>query len=319
MKPSTCPAAEEPLPLGPRSSNRLVSRTRHHAPLRLRLPAPLPAPLLATLLATLLLPAWSCANDEPRTTSPDSGLMENNTGNRDAWVDDAHGEDAWIGDAWLDDAWIDDAGVEAADATTTSTSVAIERPAVTLTFEEICPDAPPCVIRAHLTALSSDVAKARLSCAAQDVCDPASAGWEQLNLDGQWVRMRSPLPAASLTETSGENTWAEMLSPDLYGSVRAIVWFAESGSPFEIASNVVELPICGTPATPPCLTEGAACRLAQDGETGESGETVEAGRCGAGLSCCYPCGVPGCEDVCEPTCDPNSSTEPCFNGCTAHP
>ncbi|MCB9653515.1 MAG: hypothetical protein H6729_05185 [Deltaproteobacteria bacterium] len=310
MKPFERPTPEpRSLPSGPHASKPGAARTNQRA-LHRKFPVP--------LLAALLLPAWSCASDDPSTASPDSnGIMRDDGGsNRDAWVDDAHGDDAWISDAW-----VNDAGVDTADATTTTTSTGTPAPAVTITFYETCPEAPPCFIFAHLTALSSDVAKPLLSCDAQG-CDPASAGWEQLNVDGQWIRKRSPLPPASLVQMPGENTWSEILSTDLYGSVRAVVWFAESGGPVEIASNVVDLPLCGTPATPPCLTEGAACRIVPEGETGETGETgqtVTAGRCGAGLSCCYPCGIPGCEDVCEPTCDPNSSTQPCIDGCIAHP
>lgn len=39
--------------------------------------------------------------------------------------------------------------------------------------------------------------------------------------------------------------------------------------------------------------------------------------CGAGLSCCYPCGIEGCENVCEPSCD---DSEPgCSGGCLLRP
>lgn len=35
--------------------------------------------------------------------------------------------------------------------------------------------------------------------------------------------------------------------------------------------------------------------------------------CGAGLACCYPCGIPGCSNRCEPAC---KATDPgCSNGC----
>jgi hypothetical protein len=39
--------------------------------------------------------------------------------------------------------------------------------------------------------------------------------------------------------------------------------------------------------------------------------------CGAGYSCCYPCGVEGCEFQCEPTCA--SGTPACFDGCLLRP
>lgn len=42
-----------------------------------------------------------------------------------------------------------------------------------------------------------------------------------------------------------------------------------------------------------------------------------AGTCAPGLSCCYPCGIPDCHDVCQPTCDPS---EPgCMGGCYLYP
>lgn len=39
--------------------------------------------------------------------------------------------------------------------------------------------------------------------------------------------------------------------------------------------------------------------------------------CGAGLSCCYPCGIPGCTNVCEPTCTEGSPG--CSGGCMLRP
>jgi hypothetical protein len=56
---------------------------------------------------------------------------------------------------------------------------------------------------------------------------------------------------------------------------------------------------------PPTLGNGDAC-----------GEGV-VGECGDGLSCCYPCGIPGCTNVCEPTC---AEGEPgCAGGCLLRP
>lgn len=37
--------------------------------------------------------------------------------------------------------------------------------------------------------------------------------------------------------------------------------------------------------------------------------------CGEGLSCCYPCGIPGCSNQCEPSC----TSEGCFEGCALRP
>ena len=50
-----------------------------------------------------------------------------------------------------------------------------------------------------------------------------------------------------------------------------------------------------------------------------SGDTCEPGAdaCGAGLTCCYPCGIPDCEFVCEPTCDPDDPA--CSGGCYLRP
>ncbi len=39
------------------------------------------------------------------------------------------------------------------------------------------------------------------------------------------------------------------------------------------------------------------------------------GACGPGLSCCYPCGIEGCDFVCMPTCD----DEWCSGGCPMYP
>ncbi|MBX3269016.1 MAG: hypothetical protein KF729_02075 [Sandaracinaceae bacterium] len=44
---------------------------------------------------------------------------------------------------------------------------------------------------------------------------------------------------------------------------------------------------------------------------------AEVGACGAGLACCYPCGIPGCDFRCVPACDPS---EPgCAGGCVPRP
>lgn len=92
-------------------------------------------------------------------------------------------------------------------------------------------------------------------------------------------------------------------------------------------------PICGEACDAPCgccaCGEGArmdaggvsyvcsgGCWMAQG--TGGSGDPcTSSSDCGAGLSCCYPCGVPGCTNVCEPTC---SDAEPgCAGGCFLRP
>jgi hypothetical protein len=89
-------------------------------------------------------------------------------------------------------------------------------------------------------------------------------------------------------------------------------------------------PICGEACDSPC-----GCCPCADGEEMGTGYVCEAGcwaprgtgasgdhctvtsDCGGGLSCCYPCGVPGCTNQCTPTCahgDPG-----CVNGCAAVP
>jgi hypothetical protein len=53
-------------------------------------------------------------------------------------------------------------------------------------------------------------------------------------------------------------------------------------------------------------------------ELGSVGTECESSAgCGEGLTCCYPCGIPDCEFVCEPTCDPG--TPECFGGCLLRP
>lgn len=52
--------------------------------------------------------------------------------------------------------------------------------------------------------------------------------------------------------------------------------------------------------------------------TGMSGDTcTSTADCGAGLSCCYPCGIPDCDFICEPSCAPG--TPGCADGCLLRP
>lgn len=51
----------------------------------------------------------------------------------------------------------------------------------------------------------------------------------------------------------------------------------------------------------------------QDGDTCQSAPDA----CDAGLSCCYPCGIQGCQNMCMVTCDPADPA--CFDGCYAFP
>jgi hypothetical protein len=39
--------------------------------------------------------------------------------------------------------------------------------------------------------------------------------------------------------------------------------------------------------------------------------------CMTGLACCYPCGVPGCQEVCTLPCDPQDDS--CVEGCRLVP
>jgi hypothetical protein len=67
-----------------------------------------------------------------------------------------------------------------------------------------------------------------------------------------------------------------------------------------------------------CDGESSTCHDSMGGALGD-GETCDpaASRCGAGSSCCYPCGIPDCDYVCEPTCDPSDPS--CVGGCMLRP
>jgi hypothetical protein len=56
-----------------------------------------------------------------------------------------------------------------------------------------------------------------------------------------------------------------------------------------------------------------ACMQLGEGDVCDPGASL----CGAGLTCCYPCGVPGCNNICEVTCDPNDPA--CVDGCLIRP
>jgi len=55
------------------------------------------------------------------------------------------------------------------------------------------------------------------------------------------------------------------------------------------------------------------CYVATTGGLGPGEVCTAHGDCRTGLSCCYPCGIAGCDNVCEPSCDPG--TPGCFGGC----
>lgn len=57
------------------------------------------------------------------------------------------------------------------------------------------------------------------------------------------------------------------------------------------------------------------CYAPRGGGSGDPcGSSAE---CGPGLSCCYPCGIPGCMSVCEPSC--TEGTPGCAGGCLLRP
>lgn len=89
-------------------------------------------------------------------------------------------------------------------------------------------------------------------------------------------------------------------------------------------------PICGQACDAPCgccpctdgeemgtgyVCEGGCFAPRGSGASGDPCTTTSA--CGAGLSCCYPCGTPGCSNRCEPTC--NVGDPGCVGGCLQRP
>jgi len=48
--------------------------------------------------------------------------------------------------------------------------------------------------------------------------------------------------------------------------------------------------------------EGTVCRAGERQIPGQAPPEVQA--CAAGLRCCYPCGIPGCDSVCMADCGP---------------
>ena len=54
---------------------------------------------------------------------------------------------------------------------------------------------------------------------------------------------------------------------------------------------------------------GAICAGAPD--------SAVAVTCAPGLACCYPCGIPGCANQCEPTC--HTGDPGCAGGCLQRP
>ncbi|MCA9611037.1 MAG: hypothetical protein KC619_35830 [Myxococcales bacterium] len=79
---------------------------------------------------------------------------------------------------------------------------------------------------------------------------------------------------------------------------------ADDGTTYDGSREVRVECVAGSCTTTFGLPSGAAC-------------TAPGDTCGAGLSCCYPCGIPGCDNVCEPTCDPGDPG--CVDGCMLRP
>lgn len=115
------------------------------------------------------------------------------------------------------------------------------------------------------------------------------------------------------------------------GTVRALGIRADAQSGFDVAEAACRdiTPACGCPteitrADDDTIDDGAPARV--ECVAGQcvstfgraSGAACSAEQpCGPGLSCCYPCGIPGCENRCEPSCaegDPG-----CAGGCLLRP
>lgn len=127
---------------------------------------------------------------------------------------------------------------------------------------------------------------------ADEDSDGDSAGAFECCVDGHITRCScpdgAPCDPASF-EDCGDGTCAETLAGET----------CSEGEDAGVDSDV-ELDSEGSTDGDVAFGEGDTCDPASD-------------RCGEGLTCCYPCGVMGCDYVCEPTCDPD---EPgCSGGC----
>ncbi len=60
-----------------------------------------------------------------------------------------------------------------------------------------------------------------------------------------------------------------------------------------------------------------ACGLPTYLQEGEVCGNDNSAECAPGLACCYPCGIQGCENRCEPICD--DSQPGCSGGCWMYP
>jgi hypothetical protein len=118
---------------------------------------------------------------------------------------------------------------------------------------------------------------------------------------------------------------------DCCGRLRAIGIQEEERAAFDAAEALcrAEYPDCDCAPGPTQADDGTtgetARALCVEGECtstfllgpGDVCTPGESEPCGPGLSCCYPCGIEGCDFRCEPTCDPG---EPgCAGGCFFRP
>ena len=117
------------------------------------------------------------------------------------------------------------------------------------------------------------------------------------------------------------------------GTMRALGIRADQQSAFDAAEASCRgmYPGCGCAALPTEADDGttsdgtstarAECVSGQCTSTYGLGNgdvcTPGGAACGAGLACCYPCGIPDCDYRCEPACD--AGDPGCFDGCMLRP
>tara|TARA_R110002096_G_scaffold16898_9_gene57929 strand:+ start:50228 stop:50590 length:363 start_codon:yes stop_codon:yes gene_type:complete len=79
-----------------------------------------------------------------------------------------------------------------------------------------------------------------------------------------------------------------------------------SGSAADAQPGVDAQAQAGSDAMPQAAVLGERC-----------GQDAEGLSCGAGLACCYPCGIQGCEFTCTEACTDDGPG--CVSGCTLFP
>jgi hypothetical protein len=93
----------------------------------------------------------------------------------------------------------------------------------------------------------------------------------------------------------------------------AMIDAAPSDAPAMIdARAMIDAPVVVDAAVPPADAAvkkggklgklGDVCARGSRGNRDEGSVSRPVLTCGAGLRCCYPCGVPGCDSVCKKTC-----------------